>query len=127
LGVEEGRGESDVGRSIETGEEGSDEDGGHGELPGHEFTDCGTQAELSAGTALEIGSRNARVQALQKCWDRLRSGLDLILDQRGAGMADLSGGASGLLARDYKGKEADRLVTRLDPGVVLLVARTPRT
>ena len=33
-------------------------------------------------------------------------------------MADLSGGGSGLLARDYKGKEADRLVTRIDSGVV---------
>jgi hypothetical protein len=33
-------------------------------------------------------------------------------------MADLPGGASGLLVRDYKGKEADRLVTRLDPGMV---------
>jgi hypothetical protein len=42
--------------------------------------------------------------------DRLRAGLDLILQQRGADMADVPGGASGLLARDYKGKEADRLV-----------------
>jgi hypothetical protein len=37
-------------------------------------------------------------------------------------MADLPGGASGLLCRDYKGKGADRLVTRLDPGVVSLAA-----
>ncbi len=36
-------------------------------------------------------------------------------------MDDLPGGASGLLCRDYKGKEADRLVTRIDPGVVPLV------
>ena len=36
-------------------------------------------------------------------------------------MADLPGGASGLLVRDYSGKEADRLVTRIDPGVVSLV------
>ena len=36
-------------------------------------------------------------------------------------MADLSGGGSGLLARDSKGKNAARLVTRIDPGVVLLV------
>jgi len=72
--------------------------------------------------ALEISSRNARVAALQKRWDRLRAGLDLILDQRGADMADLPGGARGLLVRDYKGKEADRLVTRIDPGVVSLVA-----
>jgi hypothetical protein len=30
-------------------------------------------------------------------------------------MADLPGGASGLLVRDDKGKEADRLVTRIGP------------
>jgi hypothetical protein len=60
--------------------------------------------------------------ALQKCWDRLRAGLDLILDQRCADMADLPGGASGLLCRDSKRKEADRLATRIDPGVVSLVA-----
>jgi hypothetical protein len=37
-------------------------------------------------------------------------------------MADVPGGASGLLVRDYKGREAARLVTRIDPGVVSLVA-----
>jgi hypothetical protein len=55
-------------------------------------------------------------------WDLLRAGLDLVLDQRGADMTDLPGGASGLLCRDYKGKAADRLVTRIDPGVVSLLA-----
>jgi hypothetical protein len=54
--------------------------------------------------------------------DSLRWNLDLILDQRGAEMADVHGGASGMLVRDYKGKEADPLVTRIDPGVVSLVA-----
>jgi hypothetical protein len=64
------------------------------------------QEALSAATiALEISSRNARVAALQKHWDRLRAGLDLILDQRGADLPDLPGGASGLLVRDYKGQE----------------------
>jgi hypothetical protein len=78
---------------------------------------------LSAATiAREISSRNARVAALQKRWDRLRARLDLILDQRGAGMADIPGGASGMLARDYKGKEADVPVTRIDPGTVSMVA-----
>jgi hypothetical protein len=43
--------------------------------------------------------------ALQKRRDRLRVRLGLILDQRGADTADLPGGASGLLVRDYKGKE----------------------
>jgi hypothetical protein len=56
--------------------------------------------------------------ALQKRWDRLRAGLERILQQRGADMADLPGGASGMLARDYEEKEAARLVTRIDPGVV---------
>jgi hypothetical protein len=40
----------------------------------------------------------------------------------GADMADVPGGASGLLVRGYKGKEADRLVTRIAPGVVSLVS-----
>jgi hypothetical protein len=48
---------------------------------------------------------NNRIAALQKRWDRLRAGLDLILDQRGGDMADLPGGASGMLVRGYKGKE----------------------
>jgi hypothetical protein len=59
--------------------------------------------------ALEISSRTSRVAALQKRWNRLRAGLDLILDQRGADMADLPGGATGPLVRDYKGEEADRV------------------
>jgi hypothetical protein len=37
-------------------------------------------------------------------------------------MADPPGGVSGLLVRSYKGKEADQLVTRIDPGAVSLVA-----
>jgi hypothetical protein len=37
-------------------------------------------------------------------------------------MADLPGGASGLVVRGYKGKEADRVVVRIDPSVVPLVA-----
>lgn len=81
------------------------------------------QETLSTGTiVLEISSRNARVAALQKRWDSLRAGLELILQQRGADMADVPGGASGLLVRDYKGKEADRLVSRIDAGVVSLFA-----
>jgi hypothetical protein len=129
LGVETGRScESDVDRSKETGEEGGDAEDGHADLPGREFTDCGTRAELSvAAIALEISSRkrSARVAALQKRRDRLRAGLELILDQRGADMADLPGGASGILFCDYKGKEADRLVTRIDPGRGLAGRRAP--
>ena len=49
------------------------------------------------------------------------AGLDLIPDQQGADVADVPGGASGMPVR-YKSKEADRLGTRSDPGVVSLVA-----
>jgi hypothetical protein len=49
----------------------------------------------------ETSSRNARVAALQRRRCRLRAGLDLILDQWGADMTDLPGGASGLLVRSY--------------------------
>jgi hypothetical protein len=47
--------------------------------------------------ALEFSSRNARVAALQKRWDRLRAGL--ILDQRGADTADIPGDASKIQVR----------------------------
>jgi len=80
-------------------------------------------APLSTATIpLEISSRNARVAAFQKRWDRLGASLELILDQQGADMVDIPGGASELLCRDYKGKKADRLTTRTDPGVISLVA-----
>jgi hypothetical protein len=70
------------------------------ELRAHE-----RQATEEAGQRRPV-SRNALVAALQKRWDRLRVGLDLILDQRGADKADMPGGASGLLARDSKGRNA---------------------
>jgi hypothetical protein len=46
--------------------------------------------QRSATITLEISSRNSRVAAIQKRWDRPRSGLDLIFDQRGVDMADLT-------------------------------------
>jgi hypothetical protein len=39
----------------------------------------------------------------------------------GADTADLPGGASGMLRRDYKGRRGDRLVTRIGPGGVSMV------
>ena len=80
------------------------------------------EAISSQVIALEISSRNARLRALQKRWDRLRAALDLILDQRGADMADVPGGASGLLVRDYKGKAANQAVYRIDLGIVALAS-----
>ena len=80
------------------------------------------QTELSAGViALEIGSRNARVQALQDRWCQLRAGVTLLLKDRGAEMAEVAGGASGLLMVDYKGKES-MPVYRVDTGLVSLLS-----
>ena len=79
------------------------------------------QQTLAAGViALEISSRNARVQALQERWDRMRTGLNLLLTERGAVMSETAGGASGLLMVDYKGKES-MPVYRVDTGVVSLM------
>ena len=55
------------------------------------------------------------MQVLQERWDRLRAGVDLLLQQRGAGMTDVPGGASGLLFRDSRG------VVRVDSGLVSLL------
>jgi hypothetical protein len=48
----------------------------------------------------EISSRNNRVLVLQKRWERLLEGLDKLLDERGADMADIQGGQTGLLCRE---------------------------
>src|ERR1019366_8715419 len=71
------------------------------------------QETLSAGTiALEISSRNARVQALQHRWDKMRQ----VITERAAHYAKggddesdaiVPGGETGLLVKDFKGKEAD--------------------
>ena len=60
----------------------------------------------SATIALEISSRNARVAALQKTLGPPARRPGLIWQKRGADMAEVPGGVSGLLARDYKGKNA---------------------
>lgn len=80
------------------------------------------QETLSAGTiALEISSRNARVQALQNRWDRMREGLEAILTERGQAMADVPGGSSGLYAKDYRGNQA-MPVYRVDTGLLSLLS-----
>jgi Terminase small subunit len=99
------------------------------------------QETLAAGViALEICSRNARVQASQNRWERLRRGFDLILEERGADMSGreasldaegkpmadaeppVPGGSSGLLCRDYKGKDATQPVYKVDTGIIGLAA-----
>src|SRR5450432_4783248 len=75
------------------------------------------QETFGAGTiALEISSRNARVQALQDRWDRLRQ----VIDERAASpdFAGVPGGTTGLLMKDYKGKDADTPVYKVDAGLL---------
>jgi hypothetical protein len=75
------------------------------------------QETLSVGTiALEISRRNARVQALQDRWDRLRQ----VIDERAASpdFAGVPGGTTGLLMKDYKGKDADTPVYKVDAGLL---------
>jgi hypothetical protein len=88
---------------------------------------CARVAELqntiAAGVvALEISNRNMRVQALNERWNQLRSGLQRLLRERAKDMADVPGGQSGLLCREFKGKDAEKEIFRVDPGLVALLA-----
>jgi hypothetical protein len=76
------------------------------------------EALSAAAIALEIPGRNARLRPSKSAGISSVPPSIWILDERGADMVDVPGGASGLLARDYKGKEGDRLVARIDSGVV---------
>lgn len=69
---------------------------------------------------LEISSRNARVHALQDRWDLLRQ----VQRERAAYYTRtddehdsmIAGGTTGLLVKDYKGKDADQPVYKVDTG-----------
>src|SRR5450432_4730881 len=71
--------------------------------------------------ALEISSRNARVQALQNRWDRLRVGVAQLMAERGADMAEAPGGSTGLLVRRYQGALAMPVYT-VDTGLLSLLS-----
>jgi hypothetical protein len=77
---------------------------------------------LSAGTiALEIPSRNSRVAALQTLGPPARRPRPDPQPAEGRN-GRFAGRRQQAAHRDYKGKEADRVVTRSAPGVVSLVA-----
>lgn len=79
--------------------------------------------DLAAVIQLEISKRNARVLALQHGWDRMRAGFDQILQERGKELAgECGGGSTGIIVRDYKRRNADQPVYKIDPGVVLMAA-----
>jgi hypothetical protein len=52
----------------------------------------------------------------------MREGLEAILTERGQAMADVPGGSSGLYAKDYRGKDVDTPVYKVDGGIISLLA-----
>jgi hypothetical protein len=62
----------------------------------------------------EISNRNARVQALQNRWDRMRG----LIEARAQEMKDVPGGETGMLVRDFKGKDANQVVYKFDASLV---------
>jgi hypothetical protein len=62
----------------------------------------------------EISNRNARVQAKQNRWDRMRG----LIEARAQEMKDVPGGETGMLVRDFKGKDANQVVYKFDASLV---------
>ena len=63
---------------------------------------------------LAIRERSARVQILQDNLDRLRN----VIAARAFEYADHLGGATGMLVKDYRGKNAEREIYRFDAALV---------
>jgi hypothetical protein len=81
-----------------------------------------------------VADINARVQEWQDRWDETRDALDAIIGERGEEMSGLqaraegdeelhyvAGGSTGYIVRDYKGREANVPVYRVDSGIVQLL------
>jgi hypothetical protein len=95
--------------------------------------------ELEKQTKAGIVSRrvadiNARLQEWQDRWEETRDALDAIIGERGEEMSGLqargegdqepdyvAGGSTGYIVRDYKGKEANVPIYRVDSGIVQLL------
>lgn len=81
---------------------------------------------ISSGlTEASIRDVNARVAHYQRRWERLSAAIDKLMDERGAAMAgdpDIPGGQTGLVTRDYKGLQAGKVISRVDPGLIALLA-----
>ena len=70
---------------------------------------------ISAGVVkLAIRDRSARVQILQDTLDRLRQ----VITTRASEHSDHPGGATGMLVRDYRGKNAEKEIWRFDAALV---------
>jgi 3-dehydroquinate dehydratase-2 len=75
-------------------------------------------------SALEISSRNARVQAMQDRWSMLRAGVAQLMIERvvdsAVDMAEVPGGGTGLLVRQYQGGAP---IYKVDTGLVRLIGQ----
>jgi hypothetical protein len=71
---------------------------------------------VGAGAGDQVQPGEARIQEIQTAVAERVPPLRSSVGTGASDMADLPGGASGMLVRGYKGKEADRLVTRIGPG-----------
>lgn len=81
------------------------------------------RAEVSAATVqLEISDRNSRVQVLQDLLDRARR----LIAARAEDLADIPGGETGLLVRDFKGKDADTPVYKADTALMAEIRATAK-
>jgi len=73
------------------------------------------QATISEGVvSLEIRKRSARVQALQVNLDRMRA----LIEARATEYAASPGGATGMLVRDFRGKNAEQEIWKFDGALV---------
>ena len=70
---------------------------------------------------LEISDRNALVQAPNERSNELRSAPQRLLRKRGKDMAGVAGRRSGLLCREFKGKDSAQASYRVDPGLIALL------
>jgi len=77
---------------------------------------------VGAGAGDQVQPGEARIQEIQTAVAERVPPLRSSVGTGASDMADPPGGASGILCRNYKGKEADRLVLRIDPGAVTQVA-----
>jgi hypothetical protein len=81
--------------------------------------------------ALEIGSRNARVQELQDELNRLRQVITERAEHYRNGGDDqydkaIPGGTTGLLCKSWVGKDADRPVYKVDTAILAELRATAR-
>ena len=79
------------------------------------------QTTISDGVvSVEIRKRSARVQALQVNLDKMGA----LIEARAKEYADSPGGATGMLVRDFRGKNAEQEIWKFDGALVAQINDT---